>query len=478
MPPSPEQRSAAAELGRRGLAECWEILRVHGKTFHMMAKLLGPERGSDIAALYGFARVADDAVDVPTPGGTPAAVRAKLAWMQEELRRAVAWRERRAALRRARRDGARHAIPLQPFDDLLAGLLMDLDGARYRTFADLELYCYRVAGTVGLMITPVAGYHGGAEALEHAKTLGTAMQLTNILRDVGEDLALGRVYLPDEDLETFGLGEGHSPSGASTAASAPSWSSRSRGPAGSTSAGSRSSRSSPTRAAGWRSSSPWTPTPPSSRRSARTATTSSAAARASPRARSSRSSPAPCGARRSPAATRATVRTATAAAGGTATTDARSERGARPVAEDALASAARGAAAAAQEFLFRIQRDGHWRAELESNVTITAEYVLLRQALGLDLSARRDGIVRHLSSHQKADGAGDRAKLPGDVSTRSETYLALRLLGRRREDDRGSAAERFIRTRAASRTCASSPASTSPCSASSRGTRCPPSRPR
>ena len=71
MPPSPEQRSAAAELGRRGLAECWEILRVHGKTFHMMAKLLGPERGSDIAALYGFARVADDAVDVPAPGDTP-----------------------------------------------------------------------------------------------------------------------------------------------------------------------------------------------------------------------------------------------------------------------------------------------------------------------------------------------------------------------------------------------------------------------
>jgi phytoene synthase len=208
MPPSPEQRSAAAELGRRGLAECWEILRVHGKTFHMMAKLLGPERGSDIAALYGFARVADDAVDVPAPGGTPAAVRAKLAWMQEELRRAARGESVEPRFVALGETVRRHAIPLQPFDDLLAGLLMDLDGARYRTFADLELYCYRVAGTVGLMITPVAGYHGGAEALEHAKTLGTAMQLTNILRDVGEDLALGRVYLPDEDLEKFGLGEG------------------------------------------------------------------------------------------------------------------------------------------------------------------------------------------------------------------------------------------------------------------------------
>ena len=102
----------------------------------------------------------------------------------------------------------RHAIPLEPFDHLLAGLLMDLDRVRYRTFADLELYCYRVAGTVGLMITPVAGYRAGSEALEHAKTLGTAMQLTNILRDVGEDLSLGRVYLPDEDLALFGLGDG------------------------------------------------------------------------------------------------------------------------------------------------------------------------------------------------------------------------------------------------------------------------------
>lgn len=199
---------STAELSRRGLDECWEILRVHGKTFHMMAKLLGPERGSDIAALYGFARVADDAVDVPEPGDTPDAIRAKLAWMREELRRAVRGESvapRFVALGETVR---RHAIPLEPFDHLLDGLLMDLDRVRYRTFADLELYCYRVAGTVGLMITPVAGYRAGTEALEHAKTLGTAMQLTNILRDVGEDLALGRVYLPDEDLAQFGLGHG------------------------------------------------------------------------------------------------------------------------------------------------------------------------------------------------------------------------------------------------------------------------------
>jgi phytoene synthase len=201
---TPVPAPSAAELSRRGLDECWEILRVHGKTFHMMAKLLGPERGSDIAALYGFARVADDAVDVPGPGDTPDAIRAKLAWMQEELRRAVRGESVEPRFVALGETVRRHAIPLEPFDHLLEGLLMDLDRVRYRTFADLELYCYRVAGTVGLMITPVAGYRAGTEALEHAKTLGTAMQLTNILRDVGEDHARGIVYLPDEDLAQFG----------------------------------------------------------------------------------------------------------------------------------------------------------------------------------------------------------------------------------------------------------------------------------
>jgi phytoene synthase len=191
----------------RGWAECWQILRDNGKTFHVMARVLGAERGNAIAALYAFARVADDAVDEPAPGEAPELIRAKLRRMQEELRRAVAGQSREprfAVLGEAIR---RHRIPLEPFDDLVAGLLMDLEPMRYATFADLELYCYRVAGTVGLMITPVAGYRPASRALEHAKTLGTAMQLTNILRDVGEDLGRGRVYLPEEDLARFGVSE-------------------------------------------------------------------------------------------------------------------------------------------------------------------------------------------------------------------------------------------------------------------------------
>ena len=191
----------------RGWAECWRILRENGKTFHVMARVLGPQRGNAIAALYGFARVADDAVDEPAPGDTPELIRARLRWMQEELRRAAAGESRNPRFAVLGETIQRYRIPLEPFDDLVAGVAMDIEPRRFVTFTDLELYCYRVAGTVGLMITPVAGYRAGSPALEHAKTLGTAMQLTNILRDVGEDLRRGRVYLPEEDQRRFGVSE-------------------------------------------------------------------------------------------------------------------------------------------------------------------------------------------------------------------------------------------------------------------------------
>ena len=189
----------------RGLAECWNILRVHGKTFHVMAKLLGRERGDAIAALYAFARVADDLVDERAPGADREQIRAELHRMLAMLRRAAAGERVEARWLVLGEAVRKYDIPLAPFEDLVRGLEMDLDGFRYRSFDDLDTYCYRVAGTIGLMITPVAGYGGGARALEHAKKLGAAKQHTNILRDVGEDHARGVVYLPEEDLERFGL---------------------------------------------------------------------------------------------------------------------------------------------------------------------------------------------------------------------------------------------------------------------------------
>jgi phytoene synthase len=206
--PTPaDQAPLPADAAERGLAECWAILREHGKTFHLMARLLGDVRGDAIAALYAFARVADDAVDEPPPWDTPERIREQLAWMQAELRRAVAGKTRVPTFLALGDAVRRYGIPLEPFDELVLGVEMDLDKFRYETFAELELYCYRVAGTVGLLITPVAGYRAGTAALEHAKTLGTAMQLTNILRDVGEDLDRGRIYLPLEDLARFDVTE-------------------------------------------------------------------------------------------------------------------------------------------------------------------------------------------------------------------------------------------------------------------------------
>ncbi len=119
---------------------------------------------------------------------------------------------------------------------------------------------------------------------------------------------------------------------------------------------------------------------------------------------------------------------------------------ARASGPDALPKEAARAAEAARAFLLRTQRDAHWCAELESNCTITAEYVMLRQALGLDLAPRREETLAHLSSRQKADGSwGIAWNLPGDVSTTAEVYLALRLLGLPEEDGRLRRAEAFIR---------------------------------
>lgn len=195
---------STAEL-EQGYRECYEILREHGKTFYVMAKLLGSARGKAIAAIYGFARTSDDTVDVPDAEMRPDEITEQLEYMKAELRRALAGATRDPRYVVLAETIKRYSIELYPFDDLIAGVAMDLTKSRYQSYRELELYCYRVAGTIGLMITPVAGFTGGDTALSFAKTLGTAFQLTNILRDVGEDLRRGRVYLPAEDLERYGI---------------------------------------------------------------------------------------------------------------------------------------------------------------------------------------------------------------------------------------------------------------------------------
>jgi phytoene synthase len=194
-------QSAHLQL-EEALAHCEAITRRNSKTFFVASALLpGPKRAA-VRALYAFCRTVDDIVDAGD--GDQAGGKLDL------------WRRRLAHDAPIERDpvalawgAARHDfhIPNLYAEQLIDGVRRDLTQTRYETFAELATYCYGVACTVGLMSMHIIGF-AGAEAIPYAIRLGTALQLTNILRDVGEDWRRGRVYLPQEELAFFGLGEG------------------------------------------------------------------------------------------------------------------------------------------------------------------------------------------------------------------------------------------------------------------------------
>jgi 15-cis-phytoene synthase len=185
---------------RSAYRHCEQITKRHSRTFHMASSLLPAEKSRAARALYAFCRVSDDLVD--RAGVDPRTAlgdwRAKLSG-QRLLERdpvALAWADTRL----------RHRIPECYEQQLLDGVARDLDAARYATFEELAAYCYGVASTVGLMTMHIVGF-SGTEAIPYAVKLGVALQLTNILRDVGEDWQAGRLYLPQEELSAFGLEE-------------------------------------------------------------------------------------------------------------------------------------------------------------------------------------------------------------------------------------------------------------------------------
>lgn len=176
---------------------CRLMIRKHSKSFFFSSQLLPAEKRAGVRALYAFCRTTDDTVDMATSDPTRAladwvrSVRAPKPPPHNHV--LVAWHD----------TCARYNLSPVLTDELLAGVAMDLTINRYATFADLWLYCYRVASVVGLLSMGITGASPGAEA--YAIKLGVALQLTNILRDVGEDARRGRVYLPQEDLDRFGL---------------------------------------------------------------------------------------------------------------------------------------------------------------------------------------------------------------------------------------------------------------------------------
>jgi phytoene synthase len=189
-------------------AYCRRIVRTHARTFWLASWFLPPEKRRAVFALYAFCRVVDDLVDL-APAGRAAEVADMLADYRTKLSDALAGRPEGPVFRELARAVERHAVPAPVMHELLDGVARDCAPVRHETWSDLARYCEGVASSVGEMCMHVFGVPGDdatrTRALQHARTLGLAMQLTNILRDVGEDARNGRCYLPGDELARFEL---------------------------------------------------------------------------------------------------------------------------------------------------------------------------------------------------------------------------------------------------------------------------------
>jgi phytoene synthase len=183
---------------------CRRVARIAARNFYYGFALLPPAKRDALCALYAFMRHADDISD---SDGEPQDKRDGLRSWRMALDRAVAGSYNGSRILPAfHHTVQQYAIPISYFHDLMSGAEMDLTIKRYPTFQVLHRYCYCVAGTVGLCCVHVFGFRD-AKALDLATKVGTAFQLTNILRDVPEDYRMGRIYLPQEDLDRFGCTE-------------------------------------------------------------------------------------------------------------------------------------------------------------------------------------------------------------------------------------------------------------------------------
>jgi 15-cis-phytoene synthase len=180
---------------------CRQRAAASGSSFYYSFLFLPPEQRRAITALYAFCREIDDAVD---EASDPVVARAKLSWWRSELHAAYDGNPQHPVARALAPLVKTHDLPEQRLSEIIDGMQMDLDYNRYPDFATLEVYCHRVAGVVGLLSAEIFGYSDPA-TLEYARTLGLSLQLTNILRDVGEDALRNRIYIPLDELERFGL---------------------------------------------------------------------------------------------------------------------------------------------------------------------------------------------------------------------------------------------------------------------------------
>ncbi|EST24942.1 hypothetical protein N566_24745, partial [Streptomycetaceae bacterium MP113-05] len=195
---------------RRDYALCRALNARHGRTYFLATRLLPPARRPAVHALYGFARWADDIVD-DLAGDAPAHERAAAltCWESELATGLRTGSSNEPVIRALAHTARRHGIANTHFTDFMASMRMDLQVREYADYPALETYMHGSAAVIGLQMVPVLGTVAPAEEAEpHAAALGTAFQLTNFLRDVGEDLDRGRVYLPGDLLSAYGVDRG------------------------------------------------------------------------------------------------------------------------------------------------------------------------------------------------------------------------------------------------------------------------------
>ena len=181
---------------------CKTITYIHSKSFYMASSLLPKDKRMAVRALYAFCRTSDDIIDLQ---GKQAAddlemwrIRGLIGNPRANDPVSIAWADARK----------RYNIPSKYAHQLLDGVARDIDFKRYQHFSELVDYCYGVASTVGLMSMHIIGFRDKS-AIRYAIKLGVALQLTNILRDIAEDFSMGRVYLPQEELDQFGIEDRH-----------------------------------------------------------------------------------------------------------------------------------------------------------------------------------------------------------------------------------------------------------------------------